>query len=196
MRGYSNQSNKTVDRQLWKQIKATAIDSNTLGYEVTYDRVTLVAAIAVNSRRSNGNLRFTTKLYPTLKEFINYIFFENNMRRPINVSVQSTSFAAYPVKNYSLKTDYMSIPTHNTGLGAISSAVSNMADNATKATTALEGIKTLTIDKTSVADLADVTVHPWSYDLDTHIAPSNWGTAPTLTLSVRKLITSVRILTN
>lgn len=194
MRGYSNQSNKTVDRQLWKQIKATAIDSNTLGYEVTYDRVTLVAAIAVNSRRSNGNLRFTTKLYPTLKEFINYIFFENNMRRPINVSVQSTSSAAYPVKNYSLKTDYMSIPTHNTGLGAISSAVSNMADNATKATTALEGIKTLTIDKTSVADLADVTVHPWSYDLDTHIAPSNWGTVAISSDvdSLRKEIDNVR----
>lgn len=191
MRGYSNQSNKTVDRQLWKQIKATAIDSNTLGYEVTYDRVTLVAAIAVNSRRSNGNLRFTTKLYPTLKEFINYIFFENNMRRPINVSVQSTSSAAYPVKNYSLKTDYMSIPTHNTGLGAISSAVSNMADNATKATTALEGIKTLTIDKTSVADLADVTVHPWSYDLDTHIAPQQLGYCSDVD-SLRKEIDNVR----
>lgn len=166
MRGYSNQSNKTVDRQLWKQIKATAIDSNTLGYEVTYDRVTLVAAIAVNSRRSNGNLRFTTKLYPTLKEFINYIFFENNMGRPIDVSVQNTSSAAYPVKNYSLKTGYMSTPTHNIGLGAISSA----------------------------ADLADVTVHPWSCDPDTHIVPSNWGTVAISSDvdSLRKEIDDVR----
>lgn len=202
MRGYSNQSNKTVERQLWKRLKGAAIEPNTLGYEVTYDRLTKVACITVHSRRTNGDLRYTTKLYPTLAEFINYIFFENKMGRPIDVSIQSTSSAAYPVKNYSLKTDYMSTPTHNTGLGAISSAVSNVADSAAKATTALEGIKTLTIDandfcesvKTSVADLADITVHPWSYDLDTHIAPSNWGTVAISSDvdSLRKEIDNVR----
>lgn len=185
MREYSNQSNKTVDRQLWKRIKATAIDSNTLGYEITYDRTTQVACIAVNSRRSCGDLRFTTKLYPTLKEFINYIFCENHMGRPIDVSTQGTSSAAYPT-NCSLKTDYMNTPTHNIGLGAISSAMSSIADSAAKtastldakATSALDGLTIKVNDfyenvGTKVADLADMTIHPvddWGNSLP------NWGT--------------------
>lgn len=176
MRGYSNQSNKTVDRQLWKRIKASAIDSNTLGYEVTYDRLTKVACITVHSRRTNGDLRYTTKLYPTLTEFINYIFFENKMGRPIDVSIQGTSSTAYQAKNYALKTDYMSTPTHNIGLGAVSSAISNVADSAAKATTALGGLQTLTINAndfyesvkaSKIADLADLTISPIN---------DNWGT--------------------
>lgn len=194
MRGYSNQSNKTVDRQLWKRIKASAIDSNTLGYEVTYDRLTKVACITVHSRRTNGDLRYTTKLYPTLAEFINYIFFENKMGRPIDVSTQSTSSAAYSVKNYSLKTDYMSTPTHNTGLGAVSSAISNVADSAAKATTALSGLQTLTINAndfyesvkaSKIADLADLTISPIN---------DNWGTVAISSDvdSLRKEIDDVR----
>ena len=37
MRSYSNQSNKTVDRQVWKRIKATTIDPNTTEYKVIFD---------------------------------------------------------------------------------------------------------------------------------------------------------------
>ena len=74
MRSYSNQSNKTVDRQVWKRLKATAINSNTLGYEITYSRETKTACIHVHSRRSSEDLRFTSKTHPTIVEFVNYIF--------------------------------------------------------------------------------------------------------------------------
>ena len=90
MRGYSNQSNKTVDRQLWKRLKSLAINPDTINYEITYNPETKIACIAAHSRRANVNLLFTTKLHPTLKEFINYIFFENHMGRPIEtVSYQA-----------------------------------------------------------------------------------------------------------
>lgn len=178
MRGYSNQSNKTVDRQLWKRLKGAAIEPNTLGYEITYDRETKVACIAIHSRRTNGDLRFTTKLYPTLKEFINYIFFENHMGRPIDVSVQGTSSAAYQAKDYALKTDYMSSSTHNTPLTNVAKAISNMGDTAK---TAGDTLQTLTINAndfyenvkgSKISDLAGISVQPWNYDLDgTH----NWG---------------------
>jgi len=182
MRGYSNQSNKTVDRQLWKRLKGAAIEPNTLGYEVTYDRETKIACIAVHSRRTCGDLRFTTKLYPTLKEFINYIFFENHMGRPIDVSVQGTSSAAYQAKDYSLKTDYMSSSTHNTPLSNIAQAISNVGSTAK---TAGDAIQTLTINAndfyesvkgSKISDLADLTVQPWSYDLDSSSGVHNWGT--------------------
>lgn len=182
MRGYSNQSNKTVDRQLWKRLKGAAIEPNTLGYEVTYDRATQIACIAIHSRKTCGDLRFTTKLYPTLKEFINYIFFENHMGRPIDVSVQGTSSAAYQAKDYSLKTDYMSSSTHNTPLSNVSNAISGMSD---AAKTALDSIQTLTIDAkdfydsvkgSKISDLAGISVQPWSYDLDTSVGTHNWGT--------------------
>lgn len=182
MRGYSNQSNKTVDRQLWKRLKGVAIEPNILGYEVTYDRATQIACIAVHSRKTCGDLRFTTKLYPTLKEFINYIFFENHMGRPIDVSVQGTSSTAYPAKDYSLKTDYMSSSTHNTSLSNVSNAISGMSD---AAKTALDSIQTLTIDAkdfydsvkgSKISDLAGISVQPWSYDLDTSVGTHNWGT--------------------
>lgn len=178
MRGYSNQSNKTVDRQLWKRLKGATIEPNTLGYEITYDRETKVACIAIHSRRTNGDLRFTTKLYPTLKEFINYIFFENHMGRPIDVSVQGTSSAAYQAKDYALKTDYMSSSTHNTPLTNVAKAISNMGDTAK---TAGDTLQTLTINAndfyenvkgSKISDLAGISVQPWNYDLDgTH----NWG---------------------
>lgn len=179
MRGYSNQSNKTVERQLWKRLKSATIESNTLGYEVTYDRVTQVACIAIHSRKTCGNLRFTTKLYPTLKEFINYIFFENHMGRPIDVSIQGTSSAAYQAKDYALKTDYMSTSTHNTPLNTVAQAISNVGSTAKAAG---DAIQTLTINandfyesvKTSkIADLADISVQPWGCDLD---GVHNWGT--------------------
>lgn len=182
MRGYSNQSNKTVDRQLWKRLKGAAIEPNTLGYEVTYDRETKVACIAIHSRRTCGDLRFTTKLYPTLKEFINYIFFENHMGRPIDVSVQGTSSAAYQAKDYALKTDYMSSSTHNTPLTNIAQTISNVG-NAAK--TAGDTLQTLTINAndfyesvkgSKIADLAGISVQPWSYDLDTSVGAHNWGT--------------------
>lgn len=177
MRGYSNQSNKTVDRQLWKRLKGAAIEPNTLGYEVTYDRTTQVACIAIHSRRTNGDLRFTTKLYPTLKEFINYIFFENHMGRPIDVSVQGTSSAAYQAKDYALKTDFMSSSTHNTPLTNAAKAISNVADTAK---TAGDAIQSLTISAndfyesikgSSISDLAGISVQP--YELD---GVHNWGT--------------------
>lgn len=179
MRGYSNQSNKTVDRQLWKRLKGAAIEPNTLGYEVTYDRTTQVACIAIHSRKTCGDLRFTTKLYPTLKEFINYIFFENHMGRPIDVSVQGTSSAAYQAKDYALKTDYMSSSTHNTPLSNAAKAISNVADTAK---TAGDAIQSLTISAndfyesvkgSKISDLAGISVQPWSYDLD---GAHNWGT--------------------
>ena len=182
MRGYSNQSNKTVDRQLWKRLKGAAIEPNTLGYEVTYDRETKVACIAIHSRRTCGDLRFTTKLYPTLKEFINYIFFENHMGRPIDVSVQGTSSAAYQAKDYSLKTDFMSSSTHNTPLTNVAKAISNVADTAK---TAGDTLQTLTIDAkdfydsvkaSKITDLAGISVQPWGYDLDTSVGAHNWGT--------------------
>lgn len=179
MRGYSNQSNKTVERQLWKRLKSATIESNTLSYEVTYDRVTQVACIAIHSRKTCGDLRFTTKLYPTLKEFINYIFFENHMGRPIDVSIQGTSSAAYQAKDYALKTDYMSTSTHNTPLNTVAQTISNVGSTAKAAG---DAIQTLTINandfyesvKTSkVADLADISVQPWGCDLD---GVHNWGT--------------------
>ena len=179
MRGYSNQSNKTVDRQLWKRLKGAAIEPNTLGYEVTYDRTTQVACIAIHSRKTCGDLRFTTKLYPTLKEFINYIFFENHMGRPIDVSVQGTSSAAYQAKDYALKTDYMSSSTHNTPLTNVAKAISNVADTAK---TAGDAIQSLTINAndfyesikgSSISDLAGISVQPLGYDLD---GVHNWGT--------------------
>lgn len=173
MRGYSNQSNKTVDRQLWKRLKGAAIEPNTLGYEVTYDRTTQIACIAIHSRKTCGDLRFTTKLYPTLKEFINYIFFENHMGRPIDVSVQGTSSAAYQAKDYALKADYMSSSTHNIPLTNVSNAISSVADTAK---TAGDAIQTLTINAndfydsvkaSKIADWADMTVSP---------IDGNWGT--------------------
>lgn len=182
MRGYSNQSNKTVDRQLWKRLKGAAIEPNTLGYEVTYDHATQVACIAIHSRRTCGNLRFTTKLYPTLKEFINYIFFENHMGRPIDMSMQGTSSAAYQAKDYALKTDFMSSSTHNTPLTNVAQAISSVADTAK---TAGDAIQTLTINAndfyesvkgSKIADLAGISVQPWDYGLDTSINTHNWGT--------------------
>lgn len=177
MRGYSNQSNKTVDRQLWKRLKGAAIEPNTIGYEVTYDRETKVACIAIHSRKTCGDLRFTTKLYPTLKEFINYIFFENHMGRPIDVSVQGTSSAAYQAKDYALKTDFMSSSTHNTPLTNTAKAISNVADTAKIAG---DAIQSLTINAndfyesikgSSISDLAGISVQP--YELD---GVHNWGT--------------------
>ena len=182
MRGYSNQSNKTVDRQLWKRLKGAAIEPNTLGYEVTYDRETKVACIAIHSRKTCGDLRFTTKLYPTLKEFINYIFFENHMGRPIDVSVQGTSSAAYQAKDYALKTDYMSSSTHNTPLSNVAKAISGVADTAK---TAGDAIQTLTINandfyesvkNSSISDLAGISAQPWDYDLNSISGVHNWGT--------------------
>ena len=170
MRSYSNQSNKTVDRQVWKRLKATAINSNTLGYEVTYSRETKTACIHVNSRRSSEDLRFTSKTHPTIVEFINYIFQENNMGRPIDVSVQSTSSASYPARDYAIKADYMGASS----LSNVSSAISNVGDSAKMA---VDGIQTLTINandfyesvKTSkIADWADVNVSP--------VVGNDWGT--------------------
>lgn len=175
MRSYSNQSNKTVDRQVWKRLKSTAINSNTLGYEVTYSCETKTACIHVNSRRSSEDLRFTSKTHPTIVEFINHIFQENHMGRPIDVSVQSTSSAAYSAKNYRLdditmKADYMS----SSSLSNVSDALSSMSDSAK---TALDGIQTLTINAndfyesvkaSKIADWADVTVSP--------IVGNDWGT--------------------
>ena len=172
MRSYSNQSNKTVDRQVWKRIKATTIDPNTTGYKVILDRNINVAYIDAVSRR--GGTRFSSNTHPTLVEFINYIFQENNMGRPIDVSTQSTSSASYSAKDYRLdsvtmKADYMSSPLSN-----VSNALSSVGDSAAKA---LDGIQTLTINandfyesvKTSkIADWADVAVSP--------VAGNNWGT--------------------
>lgn len=180
MRGYSNQSNKTVDRQLWKRLKSTAIEPNTLGYEVTYDRITQVACITIHSRKTCGDLRFTTKLYPTLKEFINHIFFENHMGRPIDVSVQGTSSAAYQAKDYALKTDYMSSSTHNTPLTNVAKSISNVGD---AAKTAGDTLQTLTINAndfyesvkgSAISDLAGISVQP--YDFDSISGVHNWGT--------------------
>lgn len=174
MRSYSNQSNKTVDRQVWKRLKATAINSNTLGYEITYSQETKTACIHVHSRRSSEDLRFTSKTHPTIVEFVNYIFQENNMGRPIDVSAQGTSSVSYPAKDYQLdsmtmKADYMGASS----LSNVSNALSSVSDSAAKA---LDGIQTLTINandfyesvKTSkIADWADVAVSP---------VDGNWGT--------------------
>ena len=169
MRSYSNQSNKTVDRQVWKRLKATAINSNTLGYEVTYSRDTKTACIHANSRRSSEDLRFTSKTHPTIVEFINHIFQENHMGRPIDVSVQSTSSASYPAKNYTVKSDFMG----SSSISNVSNAISSVGDSAK---TALDGIQTLTINATDfydsiktskIADWADVSVSP---------VQGNWGT--------------------
>lgn len=170
MRSYSNQSNKTVDHQVWKRLKATAINSNTLGYEVTYSRETKTACIHVNSRRSSEDLRFTSKTHPTIVEFINYIFQENNMGRPIDVSVQGTSSASYPASSCSIKADYMG----GSSLSNVSNALSSVSDSAAKA---IDGIQTLTINandfyesvKTSkIASWADVNVSP--------VVGNDWGT--------------------
>ena len=166
MRSYSNQSNKTVDRQVWKRLKATAINSNTLGYEITYSRETKTACIHVHSRRSSEDLRFTSKTHPTIVEFVNYIFQENNMGRPIDVSVQGTSSASYPASSYTIKADYM-------GASNVSDALSSVSNSAAKAS---DGIQTLTINandfyesvKTSkIANWADVAVSP--------IVGNDWG---------------------
>lgn len=109
MRGYSNQSNKTVDRKVWKCLKATAINSNTIGYKVLYDANIKVAYIDVHTRTQNSNARFSSNTHPSLVEFINYIFHENYMGRPVNVS--NSTFC--PVKDYALKTDHMGTLTHN-----------------------------------------------------------------------------------
>ena len=169
MRSYSNQSNKTVDRQVWKRLKATAINSNTLGYEITYSRETKTACIHVHSRRSSEDLRFTSKTHPTIVEFVNYIFQENNMGRPIDVSVQGTSSVSYPASSCTIKADYMGASS----LSNASNVLSSVSDSATKA---LDSIQTLTINandfyesvKTSkIADWADVAVSP--------IVGNDWG---------------------
>lgn len=170
MRSYSNQSNKTVDRQVWKRLKATAINSNTLGYEITYSRETKTACIHVHSRRSSEDLRFTSKTHPTIVEFVNYIFQENNMGRPIDVSVQGTSSASYPASSCTIKADYMGASSPSN----VSNALSSVSDSAAKA---LDGIQTLTINandfyesvKTSkIAGWADVNVSP--------VVSNDWGT--------------------
>lgn len=169
MRSYSNQSNKTVDHQVWKRLKATAINSNTLGYEVTYSPETKIACIHVNSRRNSEDLRFTSKTHPTIVEFINHIFQENHMGRPIDVSVQGTSSASYPATSYTVKADYMGASP----LSNVSNAISSVGDSAK---TALDSLQTLTINandfyesvKTSkIADWADVSVSP---------VQGSWGT--------------------
>ena len=171
MRGYSNQSNKTVDRQVWKRIKATTIDPNTTEYKVIFDRNIDVAYIDAVSRR--GGTRFSSNTHPTLVEFINYIFFENHMGRPIDVSVQGTSSASYPKRDYALKTDYMSTSTHNTALNSVSNALSDVASSAASATSA---IQTLTIDakdfyesvkSSAIGDLSNMCISP---------VHDNWGT--------------------
>ena len=168
MRSYSNQSNKTVDRQVWKRIKATTIDPNTTEYKVIFDKNINVAYIDAVSRR--GGTRFSSNTHPTLVEFINYIFQENNMGRPIDVSVQGTSSASYPASSCSIKADYMG----TSSLSNVSNALSNVGDSAAKA---FDGIQTLTINandfyesvKTSkIADWADVAVSP--------IVGNGWGT--------------------
>lgn len=168
MRSYSNQSNKTVDRQVWKRIKATTIDPNTTGYKVIFDRNINVAYIDAVSRR--GGIRFSSNTHPTLVEFVNYIFQENNMGRPIDVSVQGTSSASYPASSYTIKADYMGASS----LSNVSNALSSVSDSATKA---LDSIQTLTINandfyesvKTSkIADWADVSVSP--------VVGNDWGT--------------------
>lgn len=170
MRSYSNQSNKTVDRQVWKRLKATAINSNTLGYEITYSRETKTACIHVRSRRSSEDLRFTSKTHPTIVEFVNYIFQENNMGRPIDVSVQGTSSASYPASSCTIKADYMGASS----LSNVSNALSSVSNSAAKA---LDGLQTLTINandfyesvKTSkIADWADMAVSP--------VVGNDWGT--------------------
>lgn len=172
MRSYSNQSNKTVDRHVWKRIKATTIDPNTTGYKVIFDRNINVAYIDAVSRR--GGTRFSSNTHPTLVEFINHIFQENHMGRPIDVSVQGTSSNTYPAHNsrldsVTMKADYMGASS----LSNVSNAISMMSDSAK---TALDGIQTLTINandfyesvKTSkIADLADVAISPVN---------GNWGT--------------------
>ena len=166
MRSYSNQSNKTVDRQVWKRLKATAINSNTLGYEITYSRETNTACIHVHSRRSSEDLRFTSKTHPTIVEFVNYIFQENNMGRPIDVSVQGTSSNTYSAKDYQLDSMTMKADYAASSLSNVSNAISNVGDSAKAA---LNGLQTLTINandfydsiKTSkIADWADVAVSP------------------------------------
>ena len=173
MRGYSNQSNKTVDRQVWKRIKATTIDPNTTEYKVIFDRNIDVAYIDAVSRR--GGTRFSSNTHPTLVEFINYIFFENHMGRPIDVSVQSTSSASYPVKNYTVKSDYMG----SSSLSNLSNAISSVGDSAAKA---ISGIQTLTINAndfyesvkaSKISDWADISVSPVNGDWGTTVAISS-----------------------
>lgn len=167
MRSYSNQSNKTVDRHVWKRMKATTIDPNTTGYKVIFDRNINVAYIDAVSRR--GGTRFSSNTHPTLVEFVNYIFQENNMGRPIDVSVQGTSSASYPASSCTIKADYMGASS----LSNVSNAISNVGDSAK---TALDSLQTLTINandfyesiKTSkVADWADMSISPVN---------DNWGT--------------------
>lgn len=163
MRSYSNQSNKTVDRQLWKRLKSTAIDSNTFGYEIIYDCVSQVACIVTHSRKTYGDQRFTTKLYPTLKEFINYIFFENHMGQPIDISAQSTSSGTYTnCKNYALKTDLA------TSISNVGNAAKVAGDTLTiNANDFYESVKTSKIE-----DFANMTISPAEWGNGT----SNWGT--------------------
>lgn len=171
MRSYSNQSNKTVDRQVWKRIKATTIDPNTTGYKVIFDRNINVAYIDAVSRR--GGIRFSSNTHPTLVEFVNYIFQENNMGRPIDVSVQGTSSNTYSAKDYQLDSMTMKADYAASSLSNVSNAISNVGDSAKAA---LNGLQTLTINandfyesvKTSkIADWADVAVSP---------VDGNWGT--------------------
>ena len=168
MRSYSNQSNKTVDRQVWKRIKATTIDPNTTEYKVIFDKNINVAYIDAVSRR--GGTRFSSNTHPTLVEFINYIFFENHMGRPIDVSVQGTSSASYPATSCTVKADYMGASS----LSNVSNAISNVGDSAAKA---ISGLQTLTINAndfyesvkaSKIADWADVSVSP--------IVGNDWGT--------------------
>lgn len=170
MRSYSNQSNKTVDRQVWKRIKATTIDPNTTGYKVILDRNINVAYIDAVSRR--GGIRFSSNTHPTLVEFVNYIFQENNMGRPIDVSVQGTSSNTYSAKDYQLDSMTMKADYAASSLSNVSNAISNVGDSAKAA---LNGLQTLTINandfyesvKTSkIADWADVAVSP---------VDGNWG---------------------
>lgn len=167
MRSYSNQSNKTVDRQVWKRIKATTIDPNTTGYKVIFDRNINVAYIDAVSRR--GGIRFSSNTHPTLVEFVNYIFQENNMGRPIDVSVQGTSSNSYRLDNVTMKSDYMSTGSASN----ISNALSNVGDAAAKAASS---IQTLTINAndfyesvkaSKIADWADMSISPVN---------DNWGT--------------------
>lgn len=161
MRSYSNQSNKTVDHQVWKRLKSTAINSNVVGYEVTYSPETKTACIRVNSRRNSEGLLFTSKTHPSIAEFINHIFQENHMGRPVDISSST--------KNYAINADYLA-----PSLSGVSDALSNAGDAAKVMS---DSIKTLTINAndfyesvkaTKGVDWSEITVAP--------IHGNDWGT--------------------
>lgn len=116
MRLFANDSrNRKMDRDVWKRLKRSVVDSNVTSITGYYDWDDLNNnRIVVNSRVSINCTTWTVKTHPSMRAFIDYVFetCENDMGKPIDN-------AAKLADSLTMKADYFG-----------SSSLSNIAESA------------------------------------------------------------------